>query len=68
MTVPLFFPIFAIFGTFLRKKYSKSIFEKKVSKRGKIENFDLLRKQNKPKMAYSRDLPKMARQQVGIMD
>ena len=23
---------------------------------------------NKPKMAYSRDLPKMARQQCGIMD
>ena len=23
---------------------------------------------NKPKMAYSRDLPKMARQQYGIMD
>ena len=26
------------------------------------------RKVNKPKMAYSRDLPKMARQQCGIMD
>ena len=25
-------------------------------------------KKNKPKMAYSRDLPKMARQQCGIMD
>ena len=25
-------------------------------------------KRNKPKMAYSRDLPKMARQQCGIMD
>ena len=24
--------------------------------------------ENKPKMAYSRDLPKMARQQCGIMD
>ena len=25
-------------------------------------------KENKPKMAYSRDLPKMAGQQCGIMD
>ena len=34
----------------------------------RFEELQQQQKTNKPKMAYSRDLPKMARQQCGIMD
>ena len=34
----------------------------------KVNIYEFRYSENKPKMAYSRDLPKMARQQCGIMD
>ena len=42
--------------------------ESPMEKQNNIQSSLVVMSKNKPKMAYSCDLPKMARQQCGIMD
>ena len=71
--IPLLFPINLVFSVGYDSQHMKldgKFTYRRENQRTLAFNVDIREdiKKNKPKMAYSRDLPKIARQQCGIVD